>query len=103
MVTIIVILMYYTSNYYNYMIACVPHFSILKLKNDWGMRQAAAGSTNTTTTATKEQEVVMDSNAAYETVEMRYQLPATAQPQLQVRGQQHIEDYSEVVYDCPAS
>ena len=83
---------------------CVPHFSIiLKLKNDMGMRQAAAGSTNTTTTATKEQEVVMDSNAAYETVELRYQLPTTAQSQLQARDQRHIEDYSEDVYDCQAS
>ena len=79
---------------------CALLFSILKLKNDWGMRQAAAGSTNTTTTATKEQEVVMDSNAAYEAVEMHYQLPTTAQPQLQG---QHVVDDSEAVYEFPAS
>ena len=68
---------------------CVPRFSILKLKNDVGMRQAAAGPTNTTTTATKEQEVVMDSKATDDTVELLYHLPTTAQPQLQG---QHIED-----------
>ena len=48
----------------------------------------------------KEEEVVMGSNAAYETVELRYQTPSsrqTAQPATGGSGRE------EPLYECPAS
>ena len=52
--------------------------SVLKLKADISMRKA--GSTSETSPTIKEEEVVMDTNQAYETVEMRYQSSSRTRP-----------------------
>ena len=62
------------------------------------MRHAGSSNINANThsSATKTEEVVMDTNKAYETVEMRYNTPLARQPvQSSTR--------EEAVYDCPAS
>ena len=72
------------------------YYSILKLKNDMSARQPA----ESTDATAKEEEVVMGSNAAYETVELRYQTPSsrqTAQPPTGGSGRE------EPLYECPAS
>ena len=60
------------------------------------MRNAGSNIANTHSSATKTEEVVMDTNKAYETVEIRYQTPTTRQ--LVQAGMRE-----EVVYECPAS
>lgn len=72
--------------------------SLMKLKSDINMRRAGTSShnANARSTATKEEEVVMDTNTAYETVEIRYKTPSARQP---VRPGLR----EEPVYECPAS
>ena len=54
--------------------------SVLKLKADISMRKAGSTSTSETSPTVKEEEVVMDTNQAYETVEMRYQSSSRSRP-----------------------
>ena len=65
-------------------------FSVLKLKTDVGMRRSGSSSTSETG---KGEEVVMGTNQACETVELRYQ--SRRQPQGSNR--------EEPVYELPAT
>ena len=70
---------------------------MLKLKSDINMRRAGSSNANTDSSATKQtEEVVMDTNKAYETVEMRYHTPLARQP-----AQSSTRE--EAIYECPAS
>ena len=68
--------------------------SVLKLKADMNMRNA--GSTSETSHTVKEEEVVMGTNQAYETVELRYQ-SASRNQQPTLNPQENISP--EPVYE----
>ena len=60
------------------------------------MRSAGSNNANAHSSATKTEEVVMDTNKAYEMVQMRYQTPSSRQ-----LAQAGLRE--EAVYECPAS